>query len=203
MTQEELQQAIKSKETTVVPPEAPTDSANPEKLSQPSLDEFLNTLMHLRTIRLSRLSIVKLGSAQTSINASFKPTRLLIVRLFITGKSATTPVVMQFNGDTGTNYLYNVTANNASVSSITIDNASSTDDVWATIEIENVRENGKMIVYKAMRYTGVASGSATKVDGVGAWDNKTTQITSIQITPSAGGGATFGAGSFIEVFGVD
>jgi hypothetical protein len=201
---EELQQAIKDKKVDIIPPGDIPESDNPiDKMSVPSFDEFLNTLIHLRTIRLGRLSIVKLPSAASVITAHFKPTRFLTIRIFITGKSASTPVVMQFNSDIGTNYIYNVTANNPSSDSINLDNASSSDDIFTVAEIENTGDREKLVLYKSVRYTGSAAGSALRVDGVGVWENRTTQITSIQLTPTAGGGTTFGAGSFIEVFGHD
>ena len=204
MTFDELQQAINNKHVQILPPDPATSADNPiDGQATPSLDEFLTTLMSLRNIRIGRLGYTKLPAAATSLAVNFKPTRFITVRVLIIGKSATTPVVIQFNGDTGTNYLYNVSANNPSVNSITLDNASSTDDIWTVAEIENVRDRDKMVVYRTMRYSGAVSGSGTKGDGVAAWGNKTTQITSIQITPSAGGGVTFDKGSFIEVFGHD
>lgn len=204
MTTEELQKALMDKQTQVLPPDTATPSDNPiEKQANPSFDEFLNMLMELRNFRFGRLGYNKLSAASASISVSFKPTRFLKIYVYITGKSASSPVVMQFNGDTNNDYLYNATGNNPSNSSINLDNVNSADNIWSVLEVENMVDQHKLILYKTMRYAGAVSGGSIIVSGVAAWGVATSQITSIQLTPSAGGGVTFGAGSFIEVIGHD
>lgn len=183
---------------------AKTDLATPQNdvpENIPPLDDYLQMLAELRNLGITRLATRTLNAADTSINLGFSPRKHLIIKARITGKSANTTVLLGFNNDTGANYLYNVTANNPSNNSINLDNASSSDDIWSTVEIANLREKGKMALYRTMRWTGSAAGSSTIINGVGVWDNVANQITSIQITLGAGGGVTMGAGSCVDVYG--
>jgi hypothetical protein len=199
MTFEEFQKAIKDKSANVLPALEIPETENPiEGIAEPSLDEFLNMLIHLRNIRIGRLSIVRLTTAQNHITATFKPTRILKVFHAIKGKSATTPVYMQFNGDGGTNYCF---GGNTSVSKITLSSTDTTSDESGKATIINEANKAKSMFWSQSRWTGLASAAPNLVTGVGGWENTESQVSSITLLPA--GLETFAAGSYLIVYGVD
>lgn len=181
----------------------------PENVSQaapeniPSMDDYLQLLAQLRGLRWAKLGSMTLQVPATSMDINISPRKHLLIRVRVTGKSSATPVVIRFNGDTGTNYIYIVTAANTSVDNINLSNTSTTDDTLSTVEIDNQKNVKKIINYLTTLWSGTAGGSISKIQGAGAWDNAVSQITSISIVANAGGGVTFGAGSFVDVYGMD
>ena len=200
MTFDEIQQLLKAGKADVLPVDPLPASDNLiDQQANPSFDEFLTMLMGLRTIRLGRLAIVAPLTAQDNITANFKPTKRLRIYFGVYGKSASTPVYIQFNGDTGTNYCF---PSNTSITKINLSNTDNGVNERGIIDImENEAAKAKTLSWILNRWTGAASASPTSVTGVGGWENTTSQITSAKL--SSASGQTFDKGSYLIVYGTD
>lgn len=143
-----------------------------------------------------------LGSANATITLSgLTAKKHLYVEIYLTGKSATTADWLTLNNDTGANYDYSkqLTSGARSVSTgqakAVLDNTGANAMLFR-INIVNIAANIKL---------GIGDAISATIDtwNMGFnWNNTADQITRIDIN-SDGGAQTYGAGSYIAVWGTD
>lgn len=142
------------------------------------------------------------GGANTLTSGTITAKTYLEVHIYISGFSAGTALALQFNGDTGANYSYEVSrdsatpSGNAAQTTIRLDNSTSiTAARYAHAKITNLTA-----IAKNLQMSEFENPTSTLIThtGWGLWNNTAAQITSIQVQA---GGNTINSGSRMLVFG--
>ena len=146
-------------------------------------------------------------TSSTLTSESFDAKENLLIQFYKVG--ANVNPLMTFNGDTsGSNYASRYSSNGAS--DVTLVNqtkiefvrAGSTPTSYAIISISNISDKEKMVIIQDMEETSSGSGTAPAImQVVGKWVNTSASITSVSFANDDSG--SYGAGSFINVYGTD
>ena len=154
-----------------------------------------------------RLAHVELSSGASSINSGTITAKKNIRIIFSgVGTNASSYPRIQFNSDTGNNYVYRQSADGGTDNTQTSQNhINTTGNVGAfhhyfVADISNKSGEEKLVIVKGMdSNTSGAANAPRSREVTGKWVTKTGQITSVQVTDL--GGHDFAAGSYITVLG--
>lgn len=153
-----------------------------------------------------------LGTAEITSNAAsftvsgLPERRYLMVAYRIAGLSAVGIPRLQFNSDTGNNYGSvrsddsGGTTKTPTVAGILLLEGTATLEQFGWLEICNISNRRKSIIFRSHSLSAVATGSGDMTDGRGNWNNTVDQITSITLD---GNGVNIVAPAEIVVWGAD
>lgn len=150
------------------------------------------------------------ANAATFPTLTFAPFASLVVMVNVTGYGGSDVVSLQFNGDTGTNYLDQTITSSAGGTTLTNTNTASTTLIRlglptnqarvVTCQILNATARRKLVmINNQIGTTDAATLPVLHLGGMGLWANTSAQITSI--TCLTAGGANILSGSSIMIFG--
>lgn len=155
----------------------------------------------INNMAYAQLASVTLGSAATTISSgTITAKKHLRILLYIAGSAAGADLGLQFNGDTGNNYLWNTAKDQGAVTvpgsldKLKLSSGAVTQERLAIIDIYNVATINKLV-----RVTVVSQDDVW--EGGGQWTNTANQITSIVAMLDAAGNIS--SGTNMVVLGMD
>ena len=150
-----------------------------------------------------------LSSAGDTISVASLPARkhLKIIALYA-GTGGTVNARLRFNNDSGNNYAYRYSVNNAadttgtSQPQLILHDTTSSSGIYAQLEISNAATISKVLTGQIVSAnTSAASTAPDKWESAGEWANLTDQITRIDLINSGGG--DYISGSELIILGHD
>ncbi|MDQ3816115.1 MAG: hypothetical protein M3362_00305 [Acidobacteriota bacterium] len=155
-----------------------------------------------------KLADVTSDAAATSFESkTFSAKNILKIYIYINGRSASTGINLQFNGDTASNYIWRQSYGGGTYPSATTASAFSAIDItsgassitFSLIEIFNIKDHQKFIWGRSYEYLVPDPIPINIIDNAGVWKNETDYITSVKVLSDAA--QTFGQNSRLIIYG--
>ena len=148
-----------------------------------------------------------LGSAADQLIVSNIPPRKYLRIIILALQSGAIDTALQFNGDTGNNYAWNISTDGGTNSKTASTNiiagqTSGTANHFIVFDVTNMASQAKSVIGNAMNDGADAASTAPVRREISSkWHNKSDQISSIKLFNTAGG--DFAIGTEIIILGHD
>lgn len=172
---------------------------------QVTLANFM-TALYSNGVWMQELARVSLGTTAANMNSGTFTAKTFLRVIVFTINSGSTDVLLQFNGDTGTNYSFRYIVNGGGETTAVSASAALLGSTEASIKysvFNIINVSGSEKVFEGLTVSGGTPGASnlgSKWVVGGKWANTSTQITSVNAFTDQGS-TDFLSGSYVIVLG--